>query len=250
MGRLRDIFLYFWNFRYLSIKYRWPLIKLRRRLLPTETGLCLRYSLGAARDLRHPPRPNPYLFVLRLLWPFPSWHFPAVLPPPPRAIIATPDTVCCQIRDLMLLRMMPLWRVRDTPQRSFYRLYEAVCASDGHMITYETEYFWGHSSPQWATVHIPDPECNDPEQYAVMASVAEVLALSCTWRLEIGLRRNGDMEDPDGGTLAVLEYPPPWTAKVPRLEDELILDSDNVLYFDSPFHSRNITTSTGNFYTV
>lgn len=161
MGRLYQIWLYFWNFRYLSIKYRWPLIKLRRRLLPTKTGLGLRNALRHARSLKYPPQPNPYLFVFGLLWPFPKWYFPVVLPPPSRDIMAAPNNVRCLVRELMYLRSMPLWRARDTPQRTFYRLYEAFCAADGHMMTYETEYFWKHSSPIWATVNIPDLECED-----------------------------------------------------------------------------------------
>jgi len=164
--------------------------------------------------------------------------------------MAAPEAIRCQVRDLMRLRMMPLWQARDTPQRSFYRLYEAFCASDGHMVTYETEYFWHHTSPRWATSNIPDPECEDPEQYAVMASLAEVLVLSFLWRLEIGLRRNGAAEGPEAEPPEVLECCPPWTAKVPRLDKELIINPDDIMYFDSPFHSRNITTSTGHFYTV
>lgn len=254
MGRLREILLYFWNFRYLSLslKYRWPLIKRRRRLVPTRTGLGLRNALRHARSLKHPPQPNPYLFVLRLLYPFPSWHFPAVLPPPPREIMASPDYVHCQVRDLMYLRSMPLWRSRDTPRRAFYRLYEAFCAADGHMITYETEYFWRRSSPSWATASIPDPECEDPEEYAVMASLAEVLVESFMWRLELGLRRNdapimNRYIDPPP---MVPEICPSWAAKVPALEGKLLIHPDEDYYFDSPFHRRNIYMATGYFYTV
>ncbi|PNY25515.1 Uncharacterized protein TCAP_04542 [Tolypocladium capitatum] len=105
-------------------------------------------------------------------------------------MIAAPDDISCQVRHLMYLRCMPLWRARDTPHRAFYRLYEAFCAADGHTIAYETEYFWRRSSPSRATASIPDPECEDPEQYAVLASLAEVLVRSLTWRLELGLRRN------------------------------------------------------------
>ncbi|KAK4242143.1 hypothetical protein C8A03DRAFT_40561 [Achaetomium macrosporum] len=251
--RLKEIFIYFWNFRYLPLKYRWPLIKLRRRLLPTRTGLGLRNALRHARSLKHPPEPHPYLFVLRLLWPFPTWYFPAVLPPPPREIMANPDRVRCQVRDLMYLRSMPLWRARDTPQRAFYRLYEALCAADGYMITYETECFWRQSSPRWATANIPDPECEDPEQYAIMASLAEVLVESFTWRLELGLRRNDTQimnrtaADPPP---FVPEVSPSWTAKVPPLKEKLVIHPDEDAYFDSPLHRRNIYMSIGWFYTV
>ncbi|KAL2167755.1 hypothetical protein VTG60DRAFT_851 [Thermothelomyces hinnuleus] len=250
--RLKEIWIYLWNFRYLPLKYRWPLIKLRRRLLPTRTGLGLRNALRHARSLRHPPEPNAYLFVLRLLWPFPSWRFPAVLPPPPREIMADPARVRCRVRDLMYLRSMPLWRARDTPQRSFYRIYEAFCAADGRMITYETEYFWRRSGPDWATANIPDPECGDPEQYAVMASLAEVLADSFVWRLELGMRRTdrpivSRSEDPPP---CPPEVAPPWTARVGPLKEKLVLDPDEDEYFDSPFHRRNIYMATGWFYTV
>ena len=250
MGRLRQIFLYFWNFRYLPMKYRWPLIKLRRRLLPTETALGLRAALRHARSLKHPPEPSPYLFVLRLLWPFPSWRWPAVLPRPPRAIMADPGSVTCRGRDIMYLRSMPLWCARDTPQRSFYRLYEAFCAADGHMIMYETEYFWDHASPEWATVNLPDPRCSDREQYAIMASLAEMLVEAFRWRLGIGLRRNGDIEGVDGPPPRELEYRPSWTAKVPPLTEKLIIHPDHEQYFESPFHDRNIITTAGYFFTV
>lgn len=246
------IFVYLWNFRYLPLKYRWPLIKLRRRLFPTRTGLGLRNALRHARSLQHPPEPNAYLFVLRLLWPFPSWRFPAVLPPPPREIIADPERVRCQVRDLMYLRSMPLWRARDTPQRAFYRLYEALCAADGHMITYETEYFWRRSEAEWAIAKIPDPECVDPEQYAVMASLAEVLVESFMWRLELGLRRDDKpimnrMVDPPPFTP---ELCPAWAAKVPPLDEKLLVHPEEDGYIDSPLHRRNIYHSTGWFYTV
>ncbi|KAK4101368.1 hypothetical protein N658DRAFT_558881 [Parathielavia hyrcaniae] len=240
--RIKAAVVYFWNFRYLPLKYRWPLIKLRRRLLPTRTGLGLRNALRHARSLKHPPEPHPYLFVLRLLWPFPTWHFPAVLPPPPRQIMADPGRVSCRVRDLRYLRSMPLWRARDTPQRSFYRLYEAFCAADGHMITYDTEYFWRRSSPGWATANIADPQCRDLGQYAVMASLAEVLVESFAWRLELGMRRTdrsiiSRSEDPQPSF--VPEVYSPWTAKVPPLQSRLLIHPEEDREFDSPFHRRN-----------
>jgi hypothetical protein len=48
----------------------------------------------------------------------------------------------------MYFRSMALWKSRDTLDRAFYRLYEAFCAANGHMIAYETEYIWGRSSPE------------------------------------------------------------------------------------------------------
>lgn len=251
MASLKDFWAYFWNFRYLPLQYRLRMIKIRRRLLPTETGWGLRAALRHARSLQHPPQPNPYLFVCRLLWPFPRWSFPASLPRPPRDIMADPDSVTCRWRDLMYLASMPLWRSRDTPQRSFYRLYEAFCASDGHMVASETEYFWGHAASQWATEMIPDPECENAEQYAVMASLAETLATSCNWRLEIGLRRNGDILGPGMPMPEKNEESPPWTSKVPPLSEQLVLDqSDDGEETSNAFLKRGIVSTTGYFYTV
>ncbi|KAK4156212.1 hypothetical protein C8A00DRAFT_41271 [Chaetomidium leptoderma] len=239
MSIVEQILVYFWNFRYLPLKYRWPLIKFRRRLLPTRTGLGLRNALRHARSLKTRRSRTP-------------WSFPAVLPPAPRDIMADPEKVRCRTRDLIYLRSMPLWRARDTPQRSFYRLYEAFCAADGHMITYETEYFWRRSSPQWATANIADPDCQDTEQYAVMASLAEVLVDSFRWRLELGLRRNDEpiMNRTVDPPPFVPEVCPLWAAKVPSLRARLLVHPEEDRYFDSPLHRRNIYMSTGWFYTV
>lgn len=166
--------------------------------------------------------------------------------------MADPDSISGQCRDLIYLRSMPLWRSRDTPQRAFYRLYEAFCAADGHMITYETEYFWRRSPPEWATALIPDPQCEDAEQYAVMASLAEALVESFAWRLELGLRRtdrpimNYDRDPPPYDP----EVCPAWAAKVPPLKEKLLIHLDEDRCFDSPFHRRNIYMATGHLYTV
>lgn len=250
--------IYLWNLRFLPLKRRWRINRWKRWLLDPRSPLGLRYAVRLARQLQHPPQPHPCLFVSGLLWPpLPSWHFPTAIPPPPppplpREIMADPGLVSCQARDLVVLRAIRLWRWRDTPQRSFYRLYEAFCAADGPMITYETEYFWGRSEPRWAVARIDDPRCEDPEQYAVMAAVAEELAESFMWRLRLGLRRDdapimNRYVDPSP---LVPETPPSWTSEVPGLQEKLILHPGEDEYFESPFHRRNIYAATGHFYTV
>lgn len=252
MGWRRKLWLYFWNFRYLPLNYRLRAIKIRRILLPTGSPWYLRATWRSARTLANPPLPSPALFVLRLIWPFPTWKYPATLPPPPRIIMANPKAVSCQLRDLVTLRSMPLWRSRDTPERSFYRLYEAFCSANGAMMTYETEYFWRRSSSEWATRNIPDPKCDDEEQYAVMASLAEVLVESFMWRLELGLRRDDTpfMNRDEEPKPFVPETCPLWTAKIPALTEDLLIHPEESQYFDSPFHRRNIYMCTGFFYTV
>ncbi|TQV95469.1 DNA-binding protein [Cordyceps javanica] len=250
MERLRTVAAYFWNFRYLPMKYRWPLIKLRRRLFPSRSPLELRCSIRYARSIRYPPVRSPSLFVLGLLWPLPTWKFAAELPQPPRLIAAHPESVDQMAHDVQLLRLMPLWRSRDTPLRSAYRIYEAVCARDGDLIASEAQYFWGQES--WATADIPEPPCRqNEEQFAVMAATVETLVECFNWRIEMGLRRNDPLfnnaykEPPP----AQPEVCPSWTSSAGTLPEELVLGS-RTTYIKSPFNRRNIHFTTGDFYSV
>ncbi|KAK8147831.1 hypothetical protein MY1884_001671 [Beauveria asiatica] len=249
MERVRKMAAYLWNFRYLPMKYRWRLIKLRRLLFPTETPLHLRHSVRFARALRHPPLKSPVLFVLGLLWPFPTWKFAAELPLRPRLIIENPKPVRLRGDDLHFLRIIPLWSSRDTPERALYRIYEAVCAEDGDLIASEIQYFWCKTS--WATINIADPECKDQEQYAVMAATAEAIVECFNWRIKMGLRRDDPLfmnayKEPRP---VPPEGCPSWALTVGPLPEKLSLGTGGT-YYDSPFHRRNIYTSTGDFYSV
>ncbi|KAM3462652.1 hypothetical protein NHJ6243_003857 [Beauveria neobassiana] len=227
MEWFRKMIVYLWNFRYLPLKYRWLLIKLRRLLIPTETPLHLRHSVRFARSVRHPPIKSPVLFVLGLLWPFPTWKFAAELPLPPRLLIENPKPVHLRGDDLHLLRIIPLWSSRDTPERTLYRMYEALGKN------------------------IADPECEDPEQYAVMAATAEAIVECFNCKIKRGLRRDDPL------FMSAYKEPrpvppegcPSWALAVGPLPEKLSLGTGNT-YYDSPFHRRNIYTSTGDFYSV
>ncbi|KAI1770759.1 hypothetical protein F4818DRAFT_252447 [Hypoxylon cercidicola] len=243
---------------WLAKKYR----RLRWRLELLHTPFRFRKSLGILRRLDG----HPYLSLLRLLWPVP-WYFSCRLPPRPREIIAyEKETYFDQhYPDLYDLRIIPLWRWRDTPQRSFFRLYEALCAHDEPYIGYETEYFWKRSSPSWELERLCDPSeygCTDPEQYAVMASLAEALADSFNWRLGWGFRRDGNHVERDD-LRTPMEFtpvkPPSWASSVPALEETLIIHdygrqigSDDSYFTGSvqPFEKRNIEASTASLRTI
>ncbi len=249
MEWIRQVAAYLWNFRYLPMKYRWPLIRFRRRLFPSGSPLGLRLSVRCARRILYPPLSSPTLFVLGLLWPFPTWKFVAELPLRPRQIAADPKPVDMRAHDLRFLRIMPLWRSRDTPERTLYRIYEAVCARDGDLIASEAQYFWGRTS--WATADIPDPRCEDEEQYATMAAAAEALVECFNWRIQMGLRRDAPLfghlsKDPSPASPEVC---PPWVSAVGALPEKLLLGID-AEYIESPFHRRNIYVSIGDFYSV
>lgn len=198
---------------------------------------------------------RPFLALLKLLWPFP-WYFPCDTPDSPRVLQATPEIVSKRYRHIYKLRLIPLWRARDTPLRSFCRLYEAYCADDDDLVGFETEYFWKRSEPGWATELIPDPKDPDPERYAVLATLVEQLVEAFNWRLKLGKRRNGEFFEPaEDGTPAsfVPEVCPGWVKHVPPLDELLVLhdwrdfrrQDDN-----STVYTHNVKAASGALTTV
>lgn len=214
------------------------------------------------------------LVALFLRWP---WHYPCSLPPPPSVIMAYPDDeyFSQHYASLRNLRLLPLWQSRDTPQRSFFRLYEAMCADDQDYIGYETEYFWGRDDPAWKPCKILDPRLfgrladgeDGVRQLAVLASLAEALADAFNWRMMWGMKRNGNHDnvlDRGAPVYAAIEGPPSWTQSVPKLlhkfelnprperarydRDEDFID-ENTGEVD-PFRKRNIVADFGSLRTV
>ncbi|KAL3464493.1 hypothetical protein BJX64DRAFT_91811 [Aspergillus heterothallicus] len=229
-----------------------------------ESPLRLRSSLSRLSDHRHP-----FLDLLRMFIPYPSWSFPVPGPFPPRALIEDKQNDTGIIRahfsDIHNLRAIPIWRLRDTPLRSIYRLYELHLADRYALIGWETEYFFYQS--QWKLRDIPDPMDIDPLRYSILASIVEELHEAINWRLSLGLRRNRQHihrdEDSDPLPAFTSEELPAWTRKVGPIDKELlrhsvpaeILDSDGNLVLEeggkSPnFARRNIVTNTGWFYTI
>ncbi|KAG9250981.1 uncharacterized protein F5Z01DRAFT_677235 [Emericellopsis atlantica] len=149
----------------------------RRRVQFWSSPLKLRYSIIVLSKITD----HPYRYLARLFLRYPR-HFPVILPPPPREIIAyAPEAYMDEHHlDIFELRLIPIFRWRDTLQSSFYRLYEAFCAYDEPLIGYETEYLWKRQT-HWNPEDIYDPRldgCNDSEQLAVLASLAEALIWS------------------------------------------------------------------------
>lgn len=234
------------------------LARLKRYLRNFRSPLNLRYSIVVLRK-RYA---HPYLALLRLFFRIP-WRFPTALPPPPREIRSYPEQAYMDTHHARLfeLRLVPIWQWRDTPQRSFFRLYEAFCAGDDACISYETEYFWKRSEPEWQPCLLADPRdygCADPEQYAVLASLAEDLVDAFNWRLELGLRRDGEhtYRRIDAGRVPTPFEPatcPPWAKRVPRLDERLILHElpdPGLCASNRVFDRRNIQASGGSLRTV
>jgi hypothetical protein len=231
----------------------------RWRLARYHSPLRLRYSLG----LLSVGHRYPLLALLFLAFRVPRF-FPCRLPPPPRVITAYKPEAYMDERhpDLYELRLIPLWRWRDTMQSSFYRLYEALCAFDEPLIGYETEYFWKRAGPDWDLALLRDPREDsdvevDAEQLAVLAALAEALVAAFNWRLGLGLRRNGEHVDwvDDGQPRAdfVPISNPPWTATAAVLGEKLVLHDfaeNSATESSAPFRKRNIQATAAALRTV
>lgn len=243
----------------LWLRFKWWLYNV-------QSPLQLRRSLIR---LRHQHK-YPLLALLRMFVPFPSWKFPIPGPFSLRMLIDdernNTGIIQSHFGDLHNLRAIRIFRLRDTPLRSLYRLYELFMADQYPLMGWETEYFV-FSQPKWRLQDIPDPMDPDPLRYAMIASIVEELGEAINWRLSLGLRRNGEHvyreKDTDPLPLFTPEILPGWTKKVPPMDKELLkssvpadhLDGEGNLLLEekgeSPiFARRNIITNTGWLYTI
>ncbi|ELR02397.1 hypothetical protein VC83_02546 [Pseudogymnoascus destructans] len=203
------------------------------------------------RRILHMVSAHPYWDLLRLLWPFP-WHLQHSLPlPRPQAFADDQNLFYSRNPLIPQIRLVPLFRARDCPLASFYRIYEAMCAGHGPAVGSETEYFWRRPEDEWTLESMPDPKDADPVRYAMLASLMEAMVDAFNWRLELGLRRGGKrwVEREDDGTPApfVPEVMPAWAERVPALEDELVIIEGGR---GPRFVARNIICHEGDLRTV
>ncbi|KAK2739952.1 hypothetical protein FQN57_006271 [Myotisia sp. PD_48] len=189
--------------------------------------------------------PHPWKLFRQLFWPFP-WYFripPTVsvsaLQQQDQKVIETSYAELCQLCE------MPIFRARDTPLRSLYRLYEDLCTENLILMGYESEYFYFRQ--RWRLSQIPDPKDKDSERYAILASMVEALVAAFNWRLEIGLLR----DDKIVGLTAEMNYfpmeeVPEWAATVGPSPRKLILTPSEASCPPSEhFLKRNIEASIG-----
>lgn len=252
--------------------------RIRRFFYHFSSPLKLRASIDRLRAHHK----HPYLALLRLFLPFPTWHFPVPPTPSLPELWGKPHLMRARRGDIRNLWSIPLWSARDTPLRSLYRLYECMASGDYIPMGTETEYFWyqgGSSSggnsgsrswcgggDRWLLSRIPDPCDPDPVRYAILACLAEELVKAFNWRLSLGMRRDGRHlyrerdEDP---------YPPydpetvaPWTSSVPPIDPRWtvdlpadVVDAQGRLVLEEggvneTFAKRNIVTNVGWLYTI
>ncbi|KAG5297792.1 hypothetical protein I7I48_07038 [Histoplasma ohiense] len=234
-------------------------------IYPLETPLQLR---GTLTRLRHNYK-HPFLELLRLLLPIPTWYFPLPDLIPFRTMLGNVELLDSRLGSVNYpsMRSIPLWRARDTPLRSIYRIYEAITARECVVIGSEVEYFFYQTRKAWAVHRIPDPCDTDPVRYAILASIVEELACAFNWRMGLGMRCDRRKHIYRATMDEVLppfppETAPAWAASVPAIDAQWVadlpgdaLDPEGRLVLEkgaknARFLKRNILAGTGYFYTI
>lgn len=195
--------------------------------------------------------PHPCSLLGKLIWALP-WRFEL----PDRLLSVEelaqhPELTYYRQSGIRQLFDIPLFRARDTPLRSLYRLYEDLCADHFIMMGYECEYFF-QPRGRWSLVNVPDPKDDDPVRYAILASMVEALVDAFNWRLELGLRRDGskDLTENKHNTF-VREQPPSWTNNATTLDSQLDLsNSERNCKPHKRFLKRNIRAPMGYLHTL
>ncbi|KAI1930173.1 hypothetical protein LOZ66_002071 [Ophidiomyces ophidiicola] len=224
-----------------------------------ESPLRLRNSVAR---LRH-NHSHPIFALLQLFNPFPTWKFPVPEPVPPIHMLGNAKLEKHRRTGLVHLRTIPVWRARDTPLRSLYRMYDAMISGEYASLGPETEYFWYQRC--WTLHDIPDPKDPDPVRYAILASLLEELVVAFNWRLSLGLRRDRKhiirVRDCDPYPPYDPVVAPEWTSTVKPIipadilgfsqdyvsEGKLVLEKSGLADI---FAKRSIVTNVGWLYTI
>lgn len=115
----------------------------------------------------------------------------------------------------------------ENPLASLYRMYEYLVL--GYNIGLRTEIEWFFNHADWAVCDIPDPRDADAARYAILAVMPEFLCAAFNRLIERGLPRGSpaiisdEVEDELKSRPIILETLPAWAAKVPKLEQSLVI---------------------------
>ncbi|KAK2797505.1 hypothetical protein FQN51_008403, partial [Onygenales sp. PD_10] len=129
--------------------------QLRLRRIFYRYFYCLETPLelqGTLICLRHWNKAHPYLALLHLFLPLPTWHFPLPDPIPFKTMLNNISLLdsCLSSADLSNMRGIPLWCAQDMPLHSLYQIYEALTACEYVIIGPEVEYFFYQKCQLWA----------------------------------------------------------------------------------------------------
>lgn len=224
-------------------------IYLLHRLKTKSSSIEIRHTIRRARAC-----PNTLAVLHRLFWPFP-WNLPPATPLSYDQLQASPDLIDTRQSGIRHLFEIPLFRVRDSPLNSIYRLHDDLCVSRLILLSYECEYLFRQNSKRWLLCQLPDPRDDDPIRYAILASLVEALVDAFNWRLKLGLRRGGSRYRQSKGMAidSMLEEAPLWAKKAAPVGSPVDLinyEAEPFAQLDDHFLKRNIKAVTGYLYTI
>lgn len=157
------------------------------------------------------------------------------------------------------LRGIDLFKMRDTPLCSLYRLYELIvgrgCIYLIHLVQ-EVTYFFYRDGSRWSIRNIPDPKDPDPVRYAILAALVETLAEAFNWRIHLGLLRNGERVETRPLPSEVLdqrELVPDWAAKLPAIDETSVLftpEEVEELNVGKFFKKHNLVSNAAEFFFI
>lgn len=193
--------------------------------------------------------------ALKLLFsPSPLYHQPPYLSP--IDIKSNPSIVEARQTDYEKLRGVDLFRMRDTPLCSLYRLYELIVARDTIHLVEETTYFFYRYGSRWSIRNIPDPKDPDPVRYAILAALVETMVEAFNWRIHMGIVRKGrrvETRPLPSGVLDTREVAPDWVAQVPPVAESFVLVTKaeaELLNVSQAFKKRNLVSDAAGFFFI
>ncbi|KAI1975138.1 hypothetical protein LOZ53_004767 [Ophidiomyces ophidiicola] len=217
-----------------------------RILTQSASPLKIRTSLHRLRSC-----PSPWKLLWKLLQPYPLRFRPPAALPVSDLQQNGARLLALHQAGLLQLYEIPLFRLRDTPLRSLYRLYEDLCADNLILMSYECEYLFFHPETRWQLSQIPDPKDKNHMRYALLASMVEALVDAFNWRLDLGLRRDKSINYVQSEEPYLREQAPSWALEVGPLAEPLVLThSQKNSQPNEAFAKRNIQASMGYLYTV
>jgi hypothetical protein len=223
------------------------------RLKRKSTLLRIRHTI---RQARFCPNTTTFAVLRKLIWPLHLLHFrlPDLLTH--NELQESPEVLDARQSGIHQLMNIPLFRIRDTPLRSLYRIHDDLCAGQLILMSYESDYFFRQRSARWQLSRMPDPGDDDPVRYAILASLVDALVDAFNWRMQLGIGRGGGASPDRSANRAnnfLKERPLSWTRNIGAIEKPLNLIDRSKEPHANPeenFLKRNIEAGVGYLYTV
>lgn len=175
-----------------------------------------------------------------------AYAYPTFPPPPPQELLSN----SLYWNKILKARehLVPSNSPTDTPLYAIYRMYEHLLLDNTSGLRAELQRFWFQS---WPVSSIPDPCDEDPQRYAVLASLPALMVSSFNKRIELGIRREVGHQNPIDDGVEIhervgeqhWESVPEWTRRVGPIDTVLKIpheEGKTLENFSDPRASREL----------